>query len=312
MKRPKKTGDACIRVLETLKFLYKNNASIQDIINHFEKIDPNNRSYTNEVIGKYINTLRVFGFRFVKEKDKYVLLNSPNRFDFSREDLKALYLLESSADKMPEEKLKEEINAFLQDLEKNFSDNTRFLAHSVTKPDFINFKFDYSKYSNQIHEYEKYFLDGHRIKVVYKNKYGAETSAMFEPKEIKYIENDVFLSVYNPVSAQIQDINFNSIIKIEQLPLKSNPKNMFSSVTFMLKDNLAKVYKLRDSEKLLQLNPDGTVVILNQQEDQNLLLKRLMRYGENCEVLSPKTLREEMKQLVKATLKNYEKKLTLR
>lgn len=305
MKKPKKTGDACIRVLETLKFLYKNSASVQDIINHFEKIDPNNRSYTSEVIGKYINTLRVFGFRFVKEKDKYILLNSPNQFDFTRVDLKALYLLENSAAKMPEEKLKEEISSFLQDLEKSFSDNTKILAHSITKPDFINFKFDYSKYSNQIHEYEKYCLDGQRIKVIYRNKYGAETSAMVEPNEIKYIENDVFLSVYNPVSAQIQDINFNAIIKIEQLPLKSNPKNMFSSVTFELKDNLAKVYKLRESEKLLQMSSDGSLVILNQQEDQTLLLKRLMRYGENCEVISPKTLREEMKQLVKATLSNY-------
>lgn len=305
MKTSKKTGDACIRVLETLKFLHKCNASVQDIINHFEKIDPHNRIYTNEVILKYINTLKVFGFRFIKEKDKYVLLNSPNRFDFDKEELKALYLLENSAKLLPEEKLEDEIEKFLQELEKNFSDNTRLHSHSATKPDFINLKFDYSKYLNEIQEYEKYCLDGQRIKVVYKNKNEIQTSAMVEPNEIKYIENEVFLSVYNPISAQIQDINFNSIIKVEQLPLKSNPKNMLASVTFKLKDNLAKVYKLREGEKLLQLDPDGSLVILNQQEDQNLLLKRLMRYGENCELISPKTLREEMKQLIKATLRNY-------
>lgn len=306
MKKSKKTGDACIRVLETLKFLYKNNASIQDIINHFEKIDPNNRSYTNEVISKYINTLKVFGFRFIKEKDKYVLLNSPNQFDFDNEDLKAIYLLETSAKLLPEENLKNEINKFLQDLEKIFSDNTRLLAHKITKPDFVDFKFDYSKYLNQIKEYEKYCSDRQRIKVIYKNKTGAESSMMVEPNEIKYIENNVFLSIYNPISAQIQDINFNSIIKVEQLPLKSNTQNLLSSVTFQLKDNLARVYKLREGEKLLQMNPDGSTVILNQQEDHTLLLKRLMRYGENCEVISPKSLREEMKQLIKETLKNYE------
>lgn len=305
MKTSKKTGDACIRVLETLKFLHKNSASVQDIINHFEKIDPNNRIYTNEVILKYINTLKVFGFRFVKEKDKYVLLNSPNRFDFNKDDLKALCLLENSTKLLPEERLEDEIDNFLQELEKSFSDNTRLLAHSVTKPDFSNFKFDYNKYLTQIQEYEKYCFDGQRIKVIYKNKDEMQISAMVEPNEIKYIENEVFLSVYNPVSAQIQDINFNSIVKVEQLPLKSNPKNMLASVTFKLKDNLAKVYKLREGEKLLQLNQDGSLVILNRQEDQTLLLKRLMRYGENCELLSPKTLREEMKQLIKMTLKNY-------
>ncbi len=304
MKKPKKTGDACIRVLETLKFLYKKNASVQDIINHFEKIDPNNRIYTNEVILKYINTLKVFGFRFIKQKDKYVLLNSPDRFNFDKDDLKSLYLLENSAKLMPEEKLKEEINNFLHELEKRFDDNTRLLSHSITKPDFINF-LDYTKFQKQIKEYEKYCLDGQRIKVVYKTKTETQTASMVEPNEIKYLGNEVFLSVYNPISAQIQDINFNSIIKVEQLPLKSKAKNMLASVTYKIKDNLARAYKLREGEKLLQINPDGSVIILNQQEDQSLLLKRLMRYGENCEVISPKNLREEMKQLIKSTLRNY-------
>jgi predicted DNA-binding transcriptional regulator YafY len=305
MKTSKKTGDACIRVLETLKVLYKGGASIQDIINHFENIDPNNRIYTNEVILKYINTLKVFGYRFIKEKDKYVLLNLPNQFNFDKDDLKAIYLIENYSNQLPEEMTKDEIKTFLQELEKRFGDNTRLLSHSITKPDFINFKVDYSKYLNRIKEYERYCLDGQRIKIIYKNKYGAEASAMVEPNDIKYIENDVYLSVYNHISAQIQDINFNSIVRIEQLPLKSNPKNMFSSVTFQLKDNLAKAYKLKEGEKLLQINSDGGIVILNQQEDQMLLLKRLMRYGENCEIISPKTLREEMKQLIKSTLKNY-------
>jgi len=305
MKKSKKTGDACIRVLETLKILYKNEAGVQDIINHFEKTDPNNRVYTNEVILKYINTLKVFGFRFIREKEKYVLLNYPNQFNFDKDDLKAIYLIENFSKLLPEERIKEEIAEFLQDLNKRFSDNTRLLSHSMTKPDFINFQIDYSKYLHQIKEYEKYCIDRQRIKITYKNKRKIEISAMVEPNEIKYIDNEVYLSVYNPISAQIQDVNFNDIVKIEQLPLKSNPKNMFSSVTFKLKDNLVKVYKLKEGEKLLQINPDGNIVILNQQEDRVLLLKRIMRYGENCEIISPKDLREEMKQLIKATLGNY-------
>lgn len=305
MKTTKKTGDACKRVLETLKFLYKTNASIQDIINYFEKIDPNNRVYTNEVILKYINTLKVAGFSIIKEKDKYVLLNYPNPIDFDKNDLRAIHLIEKFANLLPEERIKAEVNQFLQELQKRYSDNTKLLSHNVEKPDFINFKMDYSKYLNQIKEYEKYCLDGHKIKIIYKNKSCTETSVMVEPKEIRYIKNKVYLSIYNPVSAQISDINLNHIIKIEQLPLKSNLGTILSSVTFKLKDRLAKVYKLKESEKLLQMEPDGSIIILNQHEDRILLLKRLMRYGDNCEVISPKSLREEMKCLIRATLNNY-------
>lgn len=305
MKTFKKIGDASVRVLETLKFLYKNSASIQDIICYFEKLDPNNRIYTNEVILKYINTLKVFGLRFVKEKDKYTLLNTPNQLNFNENELKAIYLIEKFSELLPEERVKAEIGAFLQELEKKFNDNTKLLSHNVSKPDFPSFEFDYGKYAQQIKEYEKYCIDGQRLKITYKNQNRNEVSAMVEPNEIKYIGNDVYFSIYNPISAQIQDISFNSISKVEQLPLKSNPTHMTSSVTFQLKDRLAKGYKFHDGEELIQKKADGSIIVLNRKEDRVLLLKRLMRYGENCEVISPQILREEMKQLIKSTLSNY-------
>lgn len=305
MQKPKKISDTSIRVLETLKILFKKAASIQDIIHYFEKKDPNNRIYTSEVILKYINTLKVFGFRFNKEKDKYILLNSPQQFDFNEKDLEAIYLIEKTTEAFPEEEISSEIGKFLYDLEKRFNDNTRLLARNINKTNFDGLEFNFKKYSEQIKKYEKYCSDGQRLKITYTNLNKKEISAMVEPNEIKYMDNEVYLRVYNPMSAQIQDINLNCILKIEQLPLKSNQINMFSSVTFELKDRLAKAYKLHESEKLLLVKQDGNIVIVNQKEDRILLLKRLMRYGQNCEILSPKTLREEMKQLIDLTLCNY-------
>ena len=305
MKTSKKVSDTSVRVLETLKIVSKNRASVQDIINYFEKFDPNNRIYTNEVILKYINTLKVFGFKFIKEKDKYVLLNSFPQIDFNEDNLKAIFLIEKFSELLPEERIKAEIDKFLQGLEKRFSNNAKLLSNRITKPISINLDFDYNDYSQQIRNYEKYCLDGQRLKIKYKTSKKTETSIMVEPREIKYSGSDIYLSVYNPISAQVQDINFNSILKIEQLPLKSNQVSMLSSVTFELKDRLAKVYKLHEGEKLLQIKSNGNIVILNQKEDRTLLLKRLMRYAENCEVISPKNLREEMKELIKSALSNY-------
>lgn len=306
MNKHKKTCDTSIRVLETLKILSNNAASIQDIIRYFEKVDPNNRVYTNEVILKYINTLKVFGFRFAKEKDKYVLLNTISQFNFNEKDLQAVSLVEKFADLLPEERIKTEINQFMQELEKRFDDNTRLLAHSISRPDFAPMGNDYKKYSAQIKLYERYCLDKQRLKITYKNQNKQETSIMVEPNEIRYLGNEVFLSVYNPVKAEIQDINLNSILNVGQLPLKSNHTNIYSSVTFRLKDRLAKAYKLHSGEELLKIESDGSTIVLNKKEDRTLLLKRLMRYGENCELISPKNLREEIKQMVKTTLSNYQ------
>lgn len=305
MLKSKKISDTSIRVLETLKILSKNNVSVQDIISYFEKFDPNNRIYTSEVILKYINTLKVFGFRFVKEKDKYVLLNTPNQFDFDENDLKSLYLIDKFANVFPEEKVKKEINGFINNLRKKFSDNTTLLAKNVDKPNPVSLGLSYAKYIEQIKKYEKFCQDKQRLKITYKNYKEAIITIMVEPNEIRYKNAEVYLNAYSALSAQVLDINFDSIIAIEQLPVKSNSIMMPSSVTFKLKGRLAKGYKLHDGEKVLQIESNGDIIILNQQEDRQLFLRRLMRYGENCEVISPQNIREEMYELIKSTLNNY-------
>lgn len=305
MNKPKKTSDTSIRVLETLKVFSKSKASIQDVLRHFEKVDPHNKIYTNEVILKYINTLKVFGFRFVKEKDKYILLNSPTRFNFDKNDLSAIYTLEKCSQQFHEEKLQNEIEKFLQDLEKCFSEDTKLLFQEVSKSELDANIFDYSIYVDKIKEYEQYCIDQQRLKITYKNRDNSEISEVVEPNEIKYFDNNIYLSVYEPISAQVRDIDFNFIIKIIQMPQKSNSSCLYTSVTFQIKDRLANAYKLHENEKLLQMKPDGSHVILNQKEDRVLLLKRLMRYGENCEILSPQALKNEMKELIKSMLANY-------
>ena len=63
-----KLCDTGIRVLQTLLLLSKQPLSVQEILNYFKETE--NEFYTNEVILKYINTLKVFGFRFLKNKNK--------------------------------------------------------------------------------------------------------------------------------------------------------------------------------------------------------------------------------------------------
>lgn len=303
--KKRKISDTSIRVMKTLKVLTETEASISDILHHFEKIDPTNRIYTSEVILKYINTLKVFGLRFDKKKDKYVLLNSPCQIDLNDRELSALYLIEQYSKNFPEPKIREEIVKFLEKIEKIFSDNTKILAHEITKPSFVKLELNFDKHQNRIIQYEKYCQDGLRLKITYTNPDNLQNTIMADPQEIKYSGNEIFLSVYNPLLAQMQDINFKTIIDITQLPSKTNPTNMLSSVTFKLKDPLSKKYKLHYGEQLINSEQNGDVIISNKIEDRKLLLKRLMKYGENCEVIAPKSYREEIKEVIKKTSSLY-------
>ena len=46
-------------------------------------------------------------------------------------------------------------------------------------------------------------------------------------------------------------------------------------------------------------------VIVNKNEDLGQLVSRMMRYGNECEICSPRFLREEMIERINKTLDNY-------
>jgi len=78
------------------------------------------------------------------------------------------------------------------------------------------------------------------------------------------------------------------------------------TVVFKVKNRLARSYKLKDGEYESGIEKDGSKVIVNKNEPLDKLISRLMRYSINCEVISPKTLRNEMLNRISNTLNNYE------
>src|SRR5574344_1041880 len=186
MKKTKKQCDASIRVLQTLKLLTEKDMSTQEIKRYCEEHDDSNNINSNEVIQKYINTLKVANFRFEKIHDKNSLINPLPRFSFSNNDLKGLMLIEKFLKIFPEEILKNEITQFIQNLEKRFDDDTIILAQRSKKINSINIKNDYTKYIEQIHRIEKYCNEKQRLKITYRKASNNETSLIADPNDIKY------------------------------------------------------------------------------------------------------------------------------
>ena len=77
------------------------------------------------------------------------------------------------------------------------------------------------------------------------------------------------------------------------------------SVLFRLKGKLAQRYQLRENETIMPESEPGTITVSNRGENKDILLSRLLRYDDLCEILSPKSFREEMMQIVNDTLANY-------
>ena len=77
-------------------------------------------------------------------------------------------------------------------------------------------------------------------------------------------------------------------------------------VIFKLKNKLAQRYEIRENETITVNNLPEYIVVENIGETEESLMKRLMRYDTDCEIISPKYYRKNMKNLLDDILKNYE------
>lgn len=294
----KKIVDASLRVLETLKLLSQTEASIDEIIKH---LSLNCKAiYTPEVILKYLNTLRVAGFKVEKMGSKYFLINHPCRINLSDEDVNSIKILEAFASILPDKTTKAEIASLISLLNQHFSAKT----DEEILSGFDLFKDLTIKNPVLIEKLEQYCLEKLKLKITYKK--GEDVLfVVIEPKEIVYEGQKVFLKGYNSVLARMHNFLAEDIIEVVQLPLRSNEKMMPETTTFKLKGRLAKNYRLRPFERLTNQEANGDLIITNAYEDKEELLKRLFKYGQSCEIISPKHFRTQFIEMLDRLIDDY-------
>lgn len=118
---------------------------------------------------------------------------------------------------------------------------------------------------------------------------------------------NIYLSVFNHLSRQIFDIPIDKITAIKQMPVVSATREAPMTVVYKIRNNLAKAYRLREWESTDgKIDDEGWLTIVNNNENFDVLIKRLMRYDVCCQVVSPKNFRERMLSTIDETLANYE------
>lgn len=290
----KKIAQAGLRFLKLLKELAQKPLTTNELLLVLEEV--NNNVYRKEVVNKYLNTLKLLGFEIEKVKDKYCLQRGLDRIDFDETDLSLIMFLGKYTDSLRHETLKESVFEALQTVEKGFSSKTIEIINSkkvkMLKPkNVITIK------DENIKKFEKYCKEHLRIELTYKkDAESAEKTYKISPINLLYKKGKAVLIGHDYELSEFKEFVIDNIIESKQTPQKNTP-NFISAVTFKLKDRLAKAYKLKTDEKVIE-SGEGFIVVSNNKEDRDLLVKRLLRYKNQCEILYPKSCREKMMNLI--------------
>ncbi len=301
-----KYNEACIKVFDMLKLLSNGTAKYRDIIELFNGSEKSDNAGANVILNKYLNTLKIFGINIYKSKNIYYLQNSIFSINLDNNDIKMLKKLKNASGILHNLKQKENFERFIKDIELRLTRAAKETLYSSSFEDADSINYEYvEKYKTLITRLENCCFENQKLELDFTLDY-KNYKVLCEPKEIIYKNQKAYLSVFNHLSRQVFDVPIDAITEVKQLPVLSKIKETSATVVYKIKDDLAKSYQLKEWETCDgRFDEQGWLTIVNHNEDFDELLKRLMRYGSNCIVVSPKTFRESMIEAIDDTLKNY-------
>ncbi len=290
-----------MKIFKMLDLLYNDAAYYDEVVNIFkDEISDQSLNNLQVVLNKYLNTLKVFGIKVHKESNKFVLDNSLFSLEYTPDDLKSISILLNTVENFPDKDISSNINDFIQNLILRMGAEDRISLDNF-RGDY-DFTFYHSDLKKQIEECKKICKENHVINILYK-KNKKQISLRCIPKEIIYDSKTAYLSLLN--KDERLEIPLPSILSIVSSPQVAARHEVANTVVFKLKNRLAKTYKLKENEYLQGQDENGNLIVVNKGETSDKLLSRLKRYSYNCEIISPKTLKNQMISLINETLKKY-------
>lgn len=285
--------------------LYQGDVEFKTVIDLFSNGEYDGKSNTHVTLNKYLNAMKIFGIKVKKVKGKYQMTSSPYKINFSPDDLKSISLLKNACEILPEGKNKTNCENFLHALKIRYDESAQNLEQIANNTKTIYPEFYHSEFASQVRQCEKFCQDKLKLEIIYTSDNREEINLVCSPVEVIYEKRKIWIKAIGNNGSRIYKIPIENIISVKQLPSVAGTQSIPTTVVFRIKNRLARNYKLRDWERLDKVETDGSHIIVNKNEDLNELLKRLMRYGTECEIISPKFLKEAMIELINKTLENY-------
>ena len=282
-KISQKINQSSLQVLKTLQVLLEDSYTMNEIVNILNDKE-DTFVFNNSVISKYINTCRFCGMDIPKIQNKYYVAKIPFGMDLTNEEAELIEFLQDTAHQEMTKKQYSEFDDFVEKI--NRYSNKR-IAH-VQKEEF----------HASIEIFERAIFDKRKIKLLLKNQ--AEIIGI--PVKIIDANNKTFFHMFCNGRDRMFDIN--RLSGIQEINDRFIHTFSDTSTIFVLKGKLAKRYSPRENETIT-INPDNTVTVVNRGENKDILLSRLLRYDNQCEIVTPKSYRRDFRQIIDDTLKNY-------
>lgn len=270
--------NSAYRVIKIFQMLYKKPHSMQEICTAFnsEKVE-----ITCETVTKYFKTLRKFGCRIEKQSGRFTLKSVPFSLDLEEKDFKSLALLENILTSFGNGEFDNEYRGIL-DVIFSLADYNSAQEYEKYLEKTKNFDFFDNQNIEKIVKLVKYALGKQKARVLVGGEFAVISNVSFW-----HYDNKIFIHCFFEDEKIYKLFCLDNVKDILPLPSLCNVTCFAQTTVFELYGRLKKAYMLREDEKIIEICEDK-IVVANNFDDKNALLRRLIKYGDKCRIISPK------------------------
>lgn len=301
MTNPEKNFDTGLRIIEVLKILFERELSKNELIEELKLHSNFENVYTPEAFIKYFNTLELMGFEIAKNKNVYQLKNALSEMKLSDDELNVFTEIVCNIKKLHN-----------KPIENSFKDITYKVLKYLDKESQLkltkalnNISDNVNENNNIINYFENLLYEKQLITITYNKNKVVQDTITVKLKEIIEKNGDIIIVCYDPVKARNKKLHVSDIAAVKQTPKKASDNSHLNSVVFRVYGRLATLYKIKEYEKVLDFG-SGYLTISNYGEDKDALLKRLLKYGENCKIIRPQSIKDDFLRLTDDILNNLQ------
>lgn len=290
------------RTLIILSLLMESPKSPKEINENFLKNQYIKETFSNDMIRIYVNSLREIGCKITRASkttnNKYVLVCHPFDFDFPKEQLAAIQKLYKSVYEKIEVKQALEI-------ENLFKKIGTFIKNPETK----GFLSDCSAFKNidkaLVEDLLLHCKNKNQIVITYKSPRKIEREIEIIADKLSFKSNKLYLWGQSLTHGEYAYFKVENILKIMTIKLKKEKLNTnLTKIIYEIYNHSANNYILEKNEKIIEQN-DKKLVIERLSENKFETIQNFLYFAQDCKVISPKTLGNEIKEILKLMEKNY-------
>lgn len=283
-KNPIKKNMSSTQVLKTLLVLISGDYTMAELV---QKLNENEQTpvFNNSVVSKYINTCRCCGIKIPKINNRYYVTELPFGLDFTQTECELIEYLQDYAKQYLSVPKNKDLDVFIKKLNKYSNKKiTNIEPGSISMVNKI---------------FEQALLDKRKILLMLKDKNSIECIPLdiFEDNGRQY-----FHVSYNDKE---RNIALDRVSGLRILQERFGRIKDEGSIVYKMTGVLAKNYTIRENERIVTNELPESLTVVNDNNNTPMLLSRLFKYGELCELRTPKNTRLLFKDMIDETLANY-------